>query len=364
VEVEACVIGGGVGGLAAARRLASLGVDVLVVEGRVVAGGASGRNGGFLLAGAAAFHVDARERFGRDVARRLYARTLEAQEEVYALAGDAVRRVGSLRLAMDEREGEHVRALVAALHEDGFPGELVEGDELPERLRRPGRVGCRTGNDGALHPVRWIRRLARAAEEAGARIVEGTPVAAPLEADVLKTPRATIRARHVIVAADGALPSLVPAYTGRVRPRRLHMLATEPLPDLGLPGPVYLRYGYEYFQQVPDGALLAGGFSDLDGETSYTDREEGDPRIWARLERYLDEELGIRASISHRWVGVVGYSDDGRPYVGAVPGHPGLYVLGGYSGTGNLVGYVAGQAVADLIATGHSPDVALFPTDR
>lgn len=125
VEVEACVIGGGVGGLAAARRLAQHGVDVLVVEGRVVAGGASGRNGGFLLAGAAAFHVDARERFGRDVARRLYARTLEAQEEVYALAGDAVRRVGSLRLAVDEREDEHVRALVVALREDGLDRKSV-----------------------------------------------------------------------------------------------------------------------------------------------------------------------------------------------------------------------------------------------
>jgi glycine/D-amino acid oxidase-like deaminating enzyme len=63
-------------------------------------------------------------------------------------------------------------------------------------------------------------------------------------------------------------------------------------------------------------------------------------------------------------VGVVGYGDDGRPYVGPVAGRDGLHVLGGYSGTGNLVGYVAGGAVAERIATGHSANVELFAADR
>src|SRR3954452_24206893 len=85
-EVDACVIGGGVGGLSCARGLAARGLDTLLLEAGTVAGGASGRNGGFLLAGAAAFHVDARERYGREAARTLYARTLRAQAEFYALA--------------------------------------------------------------------------------------------------------------------------------------------------------------------------------------------------------------------------------------------------------------------------------------
>ena len=39
-------------------------------------------------------------------------------------------------------------------------------------------------------------------------------------------------------------------------------------------------------------------------------------------------------------------------------------MLGGYSGVGNLVGYVAGNAVAERIATGRSDDVGLFAADR
>jgi gamma-glutamylputrescine oxidase len=369
IETEACVIGAGVGGLSCARRLAQHGIETVLLEADRVAGGASGRNGGFLIAGTAAFHNDARERFGVDRARAMYARTLQAQQEVYELAselgaGDAVRQVGLLRLAVSEEEDEHVRDHAAALQADGFPGETVEREELPPALRRTGLVGCLTDNDAALHPARWYRLLAEAAEEAGARIHEGTrvraPVAAPGEGPVL-TDRGTVTARQVVVAADGALPALVPEYAERVRARRLHMVATEPLPPT-IDRMVYARWGFEYLQQRPDGRILAGGFSDVDGEGSYTDSDAGSPLIWERVEAYLREELGADARISHRWAGVVGYSDDSLPYVGEVPGRPGLYVSGGYSGVGNVPGFMCGRDIADTIA-GNAPE-PLFPADR
>jgi gamma-glutamylputrescine oxidase len=363
VEVEACVIGAGVGGLSCARALAERGVEVVVLERDTIAGGASGRNGGFLLAGLAAFHVDARERYGPGRARELYAETLAAQEEIYALAAelgavDAVRRTGLLRVSASEDEAEHVRRHVDALRADGFPAELLERDALPAALRAAFHNACLTPNDGALQPARWIRALGRAAEEAGARIHERTEVRAPLPApggsagELVEVASATgrVRASHVVVAADGALPALVPALGERVRARRLHMVATEPVAERLVDCPVYARWGYEYFQQPPDGRLLAGGFSDLDGAGSYTDRYQGDPRVWDRIARYLGEELGVTARVTHRWVGIVGYTEDLLPFAGEVPGSPGLYAAGGYSGHGNVLGYLAGKRIAALIA--------------
>jgi glycine/D-amino acid oxidase-like deaminating enzyme len=373
VDADVCVIGGGIGGLSCARRLAQGGASVVLLDGRTVGGGASGRNGGFLLAGASLFHVDARERYGRDDARRLYAHTLRAQEEFYALAaqlgaGEAVRRVGCLRLAASVEEAEHVERHAEALHEDGFPAELVAAGDLPGVLRRIGSVACLTAHDGALQPARWIRTLARAAELAGVTIHEGSPVEGPVPAPSegeLRTPEGSVRATHVVVAADGALPQLVPEYGDRIRSRRLHMVATAPLAERVLDGVVYSRWGYEYFQQLPDGRLTCGGFGDVDGERSYTTVEEGSAEIWGRLEDYIHHDLGLDgAEVTHRWVGVVGYGDDGRPFVGPVPGRDGLHVLGGYSGVGNLVGYVAGNAVAERILTGSNEDVGLFAADR
>jgi gamma-glutamylputrescine oxidase len=369
VEAEACVIGGGVGGLSCARRLAQLGIETVLLEAGTVAGGASGRNGGFLIAGTAAFHNDAREQYGAERARAMYARTLDAQRDVFALAqelgaGEAVRQVGLLRLAVSEEEAEHVRDHAAALRADGFPGETVEREDLPPALQRSGLVACLTDHDGALHPARWYRLLAGAAEAAGARICEGSavrgPVPAPDEGPVV-TERGSVRARHVVVAADGALPALVPEYAGRVRSRRLHMVATEPLPPT-LDQLVYARWGYEYLQQRPDGRILAGGFSDVDANDSYTDSDAGSPAIWERVESYLREDLGATGAVTHRWAGVVGYSGDSLPYVGEVPGHTGLYVSGGYSGVGNVPGFMCGRDLADTIA-GNGPE-PLFPADR
>jgi gamma-glutamylputrescine oxidase len=353
VEVEACVIGAGVAGLSCARRLARHGIETLVLERDTVAGGASGRNGGFLLAGLAPFHNDAVELYGRDYARRVYARTLAVQEEMYALAaelgvGDAVRKVGSLRVSSSDEEAEHVRRHAAALREDGFPAELVERDELPPVLRRSAWNACLTDHDGSLQPARWIRALAREVERAGVRIHERSAVRTPVEGTLILE-RGSVRARHVIVAADGALPALVPAYDGRVRARRLHMVATEPLSERVVDQLVYARWGYEYFQQRPDGRILAGGFGDLDGPASYTDSAGADPAIWERIERYLREEVGVEAPITHRWTGTVGYSEDRRPFVGPVPGREGLWVAGGYSGHGNVPGFLAGQELGDMV---------------
>lgn len=363
------MIGGGVGGLSCARRLAQHGIETVLLEAGTVASGASGRNGGFLIAGTAAFHNDARERFGVERAREIYARTLDAQREIYELAaelgaGDSLRKVGLLRLAVSDEEAEHVRDHVRSLRDDGFPGELLEREELPPAVRRIGLAACLTDHDGALHPARWYRLLAGAAEAAGARVYEGSPVRGPVPAPdegPVVTDRGRVRARHVIVAADGALPALVPEYAGRVRSRRLHMVATEPLPPT-LEQLVYARWGHEYLQQRPDGRILAGGFSDVDGDSSYTDSEAGSPAIWERVERYLREDLGVDATLSHRWVGVVGYTEDSLPYVGELPGRARLYVSGGYSGTGNVPGFMCGRDLADKIA-GHGPE-PLFGPDR
>jgi glycine/D-amino acid oxidase-like deaminating enzyme len=158
-----------------------------------------------------------------------------------------------------------------------------------------------------------------------------------------------------VIAGDAASAALVPA----VKARRLHMVATAPLPEPVVSNLIYARYGFEYFQQTPDGRLALGGFSDLDGTLSYTDAEEGNPEVWERLDRYLHEDLGLEdAEVTHRWVGVVGFSDDQRPFAGQVD--DGLYALGGYSGHGNLIGFIAGRAVAELIATGASEDLELL----
>ena len=220
------MIGAGVGGLSCALRLAGHGVDTLVLERGTVASGASGRNGGFLLAGMAAFHNDARDLLRRATRRAASTRARSPPRRRSTRWPSGSARAtrcggsGSLRVAVSDEEAERVRGQVEALREDGFPAELVEPDGLPPVLRaRPVRLPGRPRRRAASRAL--VPHAARCAEAAGARICEGTPVlgpvAAPGEGALETAAGARVRARHVIVAADGALPALVPDYEGRVR---------------------------------------------------------------------------------------------------------------------------------------------------
>lgn len=369
VDAEVAIVGGGVGGLATAWHLTERGIRSTIVEARTVASGASGRNGGFLIAGAAPMYNDARGMFGGDLARRIYAATLDAQREVYEVAddigaGDFFHRAGLLRLAVDAEEARHVRDHQRALAEDGFPGSLVDESELPEPLRRPGRAGLVTDHDASVQPVGWLRALAGAVERRGVAIFEGTPVTLDFDGRRLVGATGAVRYDTLVIAADGALGTLIPEFAHVVRPRRLHMVATAPLGTAHVARPVYARYGFEYHQQLPDGRIVLGGFSDLDGAASYTVPDEANEAVFGRLARYLADDLGVAAPLTHRWIGTVGYTADQRPVVGEAPGHDDVFALGGYCGTGNLCAWVGGRVAAELIAAGSSVDADLFDPTR
>jgi gamma-glutamylputrescine oxidase len=99
--VDVAVIGGGVTGCACALALAEAGRRVRVYEAREIAGGASGRNGGFALRGAAPAYDAAREQLGAEAARALWRLSERYLGRLAELGGDAFRRTGSLRLAAD-----------------------------------------------------------------------------------------------------------------------------------------------------------------------------------------------------------------------------------------------------------------------
>ena len=140
------------------------------------------------------------------------------------------------------------------------------------------------------------------------------------------------------------------------------MLATAPVAPGLLPQPVYARYGHEYAQQLPDGRITLGGFSDLDGDAGWTDAPTISAPVQARLERWLDEELGLAApAITHRWSGVVGYVEPALPRVGPVAGSgERIWGMGGYNGTGHVQAWVAARIVAEQILTGRSEDAGLY----
>lgn len=347
---DACVIGLGGSGLAAVGELLRMGKRVIGIDSGSVGGGAAGRNGGFLLAGTAGFHHDVVATMGRERAVATYELTLAEMDRMSAETPDLIRRRGSLRLAATADEVEDCRKQLDAMQHDGLAAEWYEGDA---------GVGLFVPPDGAFQPLARCRRLAHAALREGAALFEGTP-AVEISGGRVSTPEGAVSCERVIVAVDGRLTHILPELRPRVRVARLQMLATAPAYPVRWPQPCYSRYGYDYWQQLPDGRLLIGGYRDHHVQDEWTDADTPSEAIQLLLERHAREHLQVDAPITHRWAASVAYTDDELPIFEEV--RDGVWAIGAYSGTGNVVGTVCGRAVARAAFGQGSPALELLGT--
>lgn len=348
IDTDVCVVGLGGSGLACILELLALGQRVVGIDARTIGGGAGGRNGGFLLAGLPQFYHRAVELFGRPAARAVYFRTMAELDRMTAETPAAIRRVGSVRIADDATELEDCELQLAAMRADDLPAERYDGPE--------GR-GILVPTDGAYNPLQRCRQLAHTAVDRGATLFERS-AAVEIRGDRVRTSSGAVHCGRVVVAVDGGLGALLPELAPRVRTARLQILATAPAPNVDFPRPVYRRWGYDYWQQLPDRRVVLGGLRDRSGEGEWTDVARPTDAVQHGLDRLLREQLGVDAPVTHRWAGIVGYSTDGLPVV-ANP-RPQVWAIGGYSGTGNVLGALCGRGVARLAVTGDASLVHEF----
>jgi glycine/D-amino acid oxidase-like deaminating enzyme len=353
-RVDVAIVGAGVTGCSAALRLAEAGLSVRVHDQRGVTEGASGRNGGFALRGGATRYDIARETYGGESALALWQWTERALDRMESLAGDSLRRIGSLRLAADEEEREHIRAEYDAMHEDGIAATWIDKADLAAHLSSFHGAIEHPG-DGSIQPARFVRGLATRAAQAGAEFREHDRVDDVNELD----------ATHVVVATDGYGHGLVPELSEAIWPTRGQVIVSEPLDRVLYDRPHYARQGFDYWQQLPNRRIVLGGFRDVSIMDELTDVEEMTPVIQESLERFMGELIGEAPRISHRWAGIFGLTQDMLPLVGRVPGRDGLWVAAGYSGHGNVLGFACGELVADaILGDTSSLQLALFDPVR
>ncbi|WP_412067757.1 NAD(P)/FAD-dependent oxidoreductase [Rubrivirga sp. IMCC43871] len=372
VEADVAIVGGGVIGTATAFALRQLAPDlrVVIVEAERLAFGASGRNAGFLLLGTHADYASAVATYGRDRARRLWRFTNEA----YRLAADLGARravgfaaTGSVLAAGDAVEAERLRESHDLLAEDGVASALAERGEADARTGGQGfPAALYVPEGGVIDPARLVAALAA---ESGARVIERWPVA-EIESEGERVRLAgpeggEVAAGRVLVAANAFLPRLLPALVSAVRPVRAQMFATATAP-LRLAAPVYSHEGHYYLRQRADGRVLVGGARHLHeaDEVGYDDATTD--ALQASLAAYVAEHFPdfARLAVERRWSGTMGFSPDGLPVLGGVPGVTGARFAAGFTGHGMGYAMRFGQLAARSLLGEPDPAADLFDARR
>lgn len=356
---DACVVGLGGSGLAAVGALLEQGMSVVGLDAGRVAGGAAGRNGGFLLAGPKSL-IACKEEVGEACAIELYRRTLDELQRLIELLGpDVIRRVGSLRIAGmpgQPRNEDEVLQRTAELAVLGAEAEILGNagirvepyaEELGEGLYFP--------DNAAMNPVSRAFGLAERYRRSS-RLFEHSPVLS-IEPGRVKTPKGSVSAPVIIIAVDGRLDALCPALAPAVRTVRLQMLATGTGLPCVLPFPTLFRAGWDYAQQDHNGRILIGGGRDKFPLDEQADEALPTSGVQAWIAQVAQRLVGQPVSAQHQWAGLVGYTQDTRPLCVAV--EDGVVACGGYNGHGNLIGPVAARAAVEVAIHGTTPPAYL-----
>ncbi|KAL6071253.1 D-amino-acid oxidase [Balamuthia mandrillaris] len=402
INVDVCVVGGGLTGVVTALELAERGLRVAVLEQKRVGAGASGLNGGFAINGFQLEGMDLVEALGgdEDTARRMFQWTVEAQERLR-------RRIDQYKIDCEVQDGGFLTASF-------LPNAQREAEEEVQHLNKSFGTklevwpkekvrqlfksevyhhGVFEPRTFTVNPLKLVLGLANAAEEKGASIFERSKAVSiqrqnnnPSSASTPTKEEGNSKERKYVIRTawyDGYDPNTAKESTGRtihaddvvlagaaqlssrldwkvarsVAPVFTYILVTEPLPGgeeelqrLAMASPTLGlcddRFALNYYRPLPGGRILWGGFAQTYPISTAKLKEDLVKDLWS-----IYPQLEGKVKVETAWGGTLAFALKFLPMIGRKPGEDGVWYATAFGGHGLVPTSMAAELIASAIAS-------------
>jgi len=375
VKADVVIIGAGYTGLSAAHHIAKSGLSPVVLEANHPGWGASGRNGGVITAKFRLSFRDIDAAHGRAMARRMYEIAHESIEMVDELVSEFGIESARLTRSGQVKAAHNHATLKAAIDEAKWMKRemgdtevrILDAHQVREETGSRGFVGgVLNPGSGGIHPLNYLRGLAKGVAQRGVPIFQESPVLA-LRRDgdgvIAETPGGSVRARQAIIATNSYsdLTSATVRLQRTLVPFRSALIATEKLsPNLAgslMPtGRTYTetKRMMRWFRKVDDRVIFGGrgAFGKQDSGSAFEALRRAMTGIFPEL---------ADVPLEFRWSGLVGMTIDSVPHVGRIDDRT-LYSVG-YNGAGIAMSSLMGRYLASLVR-GEAVDLGLLDARR
>ncbi len=359
IDVDICVVGGGLTGLSAALELAQRGFSVALLEGRQIAWAASGRNGGQVIVGFGCSNEIIEKQLGLQDAKCAWDISVQAAQLIY----DRIKQFnidcdftpGWLLLAARKFHVAHLRDWHEELRTKYGYGDNVEyvppGEISKWAASTQYHAGVYDRFSGHIHPLKYALALASACAAAGVRIFEQSHVTAIHYGEPARVTAAkgSVRCRFIVLATNVFIGNLAPKLDARIMPVGGTVFATESLdPDLAQSlvrhraAVCDSNFLLDYYRVTPDNRMLWGGRS------TYSKHANGDGVEWLRKKMVGLYPQLKNVKVEFGWGGMIDLSLNRAPDFNRLA--PNVYYLQGFSGHGLALSGMAGKLAAEAIA--------------
>lgn len=382
IDVDICIIGGGLAGLTTAYLLQQEGRKVCVLEGFEIGSGQTGRTTAHFTSA-----LDERyfqiEKYHGEKGAKLAAESHEAaikkaaeiiknenidceMERVNGYLFTANEEIPNYTLqSIREKSQEYLNKELEAIQRAGLL-DVYMTDRVPLHNFDPGPALC-FPNQLQINPLKYLKALAEIVERRGGKIYTNSHVTEVQGGDTAYVRLQNdhiVTCESIVVATNSPINDLVAIHT-KQSSYRTYVIGVE-IPKGEIIKGLYWDTGepYHYVRLVKEDMhshqiLLVGG------EDHKTGQKDNPEHCYTRLENWTRKRFPEAGRILYRWSGHVMKPVDGLAYIGHNPlDKENVYVITGHSGNGMTYSTIAGMLLTDLILGRKNPWAHLYSPSR